>query len=233
MAAEHTDRIGPKRLNEVPEGVHHVAVLTRSVLFADALVDAIVSLPGFTASRADPQEARKDPTPHVIVIEVDRRRELALEFMMEVRAIWPDVPIVLLTTSSAVAATRLVKESSAVGALTPTATVSELHEVLSATVNGGITRAKASPARTKERRRAGPANHRLTPRELQVVRLLALGQSVAQISCTFQVSPHTVRKHAQNAMCKLNASSRLELVALARMLGLIEPLPRVGFRRAG
>jgi DNA-binding CsgD family transcriptional regulator len=55
----------------------------------------------------------------------------------------------------------------------------------------------------------------LTPREREVVGLLALGLSGAQIAAELFISPQTVRTHVRNAMEKLGARTRAHLIAIA------------------
>jgi PAS domain S-box-containing protein len=54
----------------------------------------------------------------------------------------------------------------------------------------------------------------LTNREREVVTLIALGQETAQIAEQLHISPDTVRTHVRNAMSKLGARTRAQLVAL-------------------
>jgi DNA-binding CsgD family transcriptional regulator len=54
----------------------------------------------------------------------------------------------------------------------------------------------------------------LTPREREVVRLVALGRSTPQIAVDLSLSPATVRSHVRNAMVKVGAHTRAQLVAL-------------------
>jgi DNA-binding CsgD family transcriptional regulator/tetratricopeptide (TPR) repeat protein len=61
----------------------------------------------------------------------------------------------------------------------------------------------------------------LTPRELEVLRLVALGQSNGQIGKRLFISTKTVSVHVSNAMAKLGAHSRGEAVALAHREGLV------------
>jgi DNA-binding CsgD family transcriptional regulator len=61
----------------------------------------------------------------------------------------------------------------------------------------------------------------LTGRELEVVRLVALGSSGPEIAEELRISHDTVRTHARNAMIKAGARSRAQLVAKAIGEGLI------------
>lgn len=55
---------------------------------------------------------------------------------------------------------------------------------------------------------------RLTKRELQIVERVAVGRSTPQIAADLNVSPATVRSHVRNAMVKMGAHTRAQLVAL-------------------
>ncbi len=61
----------------------------------------------------------------------------------------------------------------------------------------------------------------LTPRELEVVELLASGLSNKEIAERLGVSFHTVKFHVNAILGKLGASSRAEVVALAAKAGLL------------
>jgi two-component system nitrate/nitrite response regulator NarL len=63
----------------------------------------------------------------------------------------------------------------------------------------------------------------LSPREQQILTLLAEGRSQAQIASTLVISPKTVATHIQHVLGKLGAHSRAQAVALAFQLGLVEP----------
>lgn len=63
---------------------------------------------------------------------------------------------------------------------------------------------------------------RLTPREADVLPLLALGYSNKEIARQLHVSPDTVKDHLARLYAKLEVSDRTEAVGRARSLGLIE-----------
>jgi DNA-binding CsgD family transcriptional regulator len=65
----------------------------------------------------------------------------------------------------------------------------------------------------------------LTGRELEVVRLVALGCATRSIADDLGVSRETVRTHVRNAMAKTGAHTRAELVAQVLADGLIEHQP--------
>lgn len=61
----------------------------------------------------------------------------------------------------------------------------------------------------------------LTERQLAVLRLLAEGRTPQEIACTLAIRLVTVRNHAQAAMDRLSARTRLEAVLLATRAGLL------------
>ena len=66
-----------------------------------------------------------------------------------------------------------------------------------------------------------PDVQRLTPRELEVLRLMALGWETKYIAEELSVSWYTARNHIENLRKKLGASSRLEAVMVAMRLGIL------------
>ena len=64
---------------------------------------------------------------------------------------------------------------------------------------------------------------RLSPRERQVLELLAHGLTATTVASELGLSPETVRTHVRNAMRKLKASTRVQAVALAVESGAISP----------
>jgi DNA-binding CsgD family transcriptional regulator len=60
-----------------------------------------------------------------------------------------------------------------------------------------------------------PATHGLTPRELEVLRLVAAGKTNRDIAKELVVSEHTVARHIQNIFTKLRVSSRTAATAFA------------------
>ncbi len=71
---------------------------------------------------------------------------------------------------------------------------------------------------------AGPASaalSELTPREIDVLRLVAQGSSDQEIAERLVLSPHTVHRHVANIRAKLRLSSRSAAVAYAARAGLL------------
>jgi DNA-binding NarL/FixJ family response regulator len=77
-------------------------------------------------------------------------------------------------------------------------------------------------SRTRQARTV-PGVDGLTPREREVVALIAQGLSNEEISKKIYISPATAKTHATRAMTKLGARDRAQLVVLAYQAELVRP----------
>lgn len=66
-----------------------------------------------------------------------------------------------------------------------------------------------------------PSREALTPREHDVLELLALGHTNREIADRLGVSPHTAKFHVNSLLGKLGATSRTEAVGIAVRAGLV------------
>jgi DNA-binding CsgD family transcriptional regulator len=76
-----------------------------------------------------------------------------------------------------------------------------------------LNRSKASTTRSFER---------LTPREVEVLRMIGTGAPTDEVAVELGISYATVRNHVQSCLRKLEAHNRIEAVRLAERLGLLE-----------
>jgi DNA-binding NarL/FixJ family response regulator len=94
-----------------------------------------------------------------------------------------------------------------------------------ALLSPGVTRRLIADLVARPDRRAAvpPDLAALTEREREVLELVALGLSNAEIAGRLVVSPATVRTHVSRAMTKLYARDRAQLVVFAYQAGLAAP----------
>jgi DNA-binding NarL/FixJ family response regulator len=63
----------------------------------------------------------------------------------------------------------------------------------------------------------------LTPREVEVLRLVAEGRSNRQVAEALFISAKTASVHVSNILAKLGVSTRVEAAAIAHRSGLADP----------
>ena len=62
----------------------------------------------------------------------------------------------------------------------------------------------------------------LTPREIDVLRLIAAGNANSQVAAQLSITEETVKAHVKNILSKLNANGRTHAVTIALKRGIIE-----------
>jgi DNA-binding NarL/FixJ family response regulator len=80
----------------------------------------------------------------------------------------------------------------------------------------------------ERKRMASPTLSQLTPRELEVLRLLVEGLSAREVAARLFISEKTVGTHIEHVLSKLNVNSRVQAVAIAFREGLAAPEATVG-----
>ncbi len=118
------------------------------------------------------------------------------------------------------AAGFLVKDTGAAELIRAVRVVAGGEALLSPTVTRRLIAEFAARSRTA---RTLPGLSELTPREREVVTLIASGLSNEEISHRIYVSPSTAKTHAARAMTKLGARDRAQLVVFAYQSGLVRP----------
>ena len=66
---------------------------------------------------------------------------------------------------------------------------------------------------------------RLTPRQREILNLIAAGLSTSEMAENLSISTETVRNHLRSVFTELDVHTRLEAIATAQRLGLLAPPP--------
>ena len=138
-----------------------------------------------------------------------------------VRAEVPGAKVIMLTGGSTPGALVAAFEAGCVGYLEKTAGLSELPHAVRTAAAGGYVLSPEDAARLARERSplAGPTA--LSPREHEVLELIADGLSNGAMAERLHLSVNTVRTHVQTLLAKLGAHSKLEAAAIARQRGLL------------
>lgn len=164
--------------------------------------------------------------PDLIISDLVMPGAPPLEGIRRLREIAPDTPI-LVVTGNEDDATLLALFDLGIAGLAPKTSKSAVIEAAIGLVLAG---GRYLPPRVIElaSRRGGAAIApapssaiRLTQRQLDVLALIARGQSNKEIARELDLSPATVKAHTAAAMAALDASNRTDAVMKARARGLI------------
>jgi DNA-binding NarL/FixJ family response regulator len=211
-----------------------VMVVDDQTAFAESLREALGRRPGFelTAIASTGEEAARladETRPDVILMDQRLPRKTGAQTTVEILARHPDTKVVLLTGGGTDDEMLDAVEAGVSGYLIKTAGIAEIAEAIrrvavgemlipAATLSALLQRARETArSRTIRERQAGS----LTPRELDVLRLIAAAKETAAIAAELGISANTVRGYIQAVIEKLEAHSRLEAVLRAQELGIL------------
>jgi two-component system, NarL family, response regulator LiaR len=148
-----------------------------------------------------------------------------------IKAALPDQLVVMLTSGREEDLGLLALTAGAVGFLSKEFDIDALPRALEGVRAGQAAVSREMTRRLIERFRTAPLGHAglrpikgpLTPREWEVIDLLAPGHSPAHVAAALVLSPETVRSHIKNIIRKLQVHSRADAVAAAQRLRLAVP----------
>ncbi len=158
--------------------------------------------------------------PKVVVLDVRLPDGSGVDIARQAREQWPDLGIVILTMY---AGDEYLFQALDAGASAFVAKDAASDDVVSAARHAAVSpRAfTASDLGDAMRRRLTPSGPQLTPREREVLALLAEGLGVAQISKQLYITESTTKTHISKLYEKLGAGNRAQALMTALRLGLI------------
>jgi DNA-binding NarL/FixJ family response regulator len=180
------------------------------------------------AEASDGAEARDlaiRDKPDLAILDVKMPKLTGLQATREIRLQAPDVSILILSMYDDERYLFEALKAGASGYVLKAQADSDLLEAVRAVQRG-------EPFLTPEAQRAliqdvlgegAPREDELTPREEEIVKLVAEAHTNREIADILHLSEKTVENHRSNAMRKLGMRDRVELVRYAIRKGLIEP----------
>lgn len=144
-----------------------------------------------------------------------------LEALAEIAARGPDVAVVVLTMEQDPAFARRALDAGAQGYLLKRSAEEELVDAIRTVANGEVYVGRDVEAALSRDRGKPQSTDALTERETEVLRLIARGETNAEIAADLSLSVRTVETHRTRIQQKLGLSSRPQLVGYALDQGLI------------
>jgi two-component system response regulator NreC len=153
-------------------------------------------------------------SPTVLVLDLHMNGGPGIDTIRRIRAQAPNTEIVVVTMEPSPVFAQQVFQAGAAAFVLKDRADTELPEAVRAAASGLEYVSPHVAARLDALRRAVGGDG-LTPREVEVLRLLALGHTSAEIADTLGLSRRTVETHRARTMRKLGVATRAELVAYA------------------
>ncbi len=159
--------------------------------------------------------------PRVLILDLNMPGGSSLEMIPIIRAESPETQIVVLTMQQEPAFAREALGAGALGYVLKEAADDELVEAVRRAAAGESYLNPRLGARIASEPPPGPPDD-LSEREVDVLRLIALGHTNAEIAEQLYLSVRTVETHRAHIQQKLRLSTRAELVGYALDRGLVK-----------
>lgn len=193
------------------------------------LIDGVEVI-GTASDGIEAVERAQSERPDVVLMDLRMPRMEGAEATRQIRAALPDTQVLVLTTYADDESLFPALQAGALGYMTKDASAEEIEQAIRAVVAG---QTHLDPevqrrlvAAVAELRPASPdaapedAPDELTPRELDVLKLIAGGMSNAEIANALVVSSATVKTHVNRIFYKIGARDRAQAVRYAYERGI-------------
>jgi two-component system nitrate/nitrite response regulator NarL len=202
-------------------------------LLREAMRELLESEPGFevvgeAADGAEVVELVGRLRPDVVLLDVEMPHNVPTETVRAMGTASPGSRVIMLTMHDAPRLVRDMVESGVAGYLHKTigrqALTAAIRGVADAGPGSGSRRLVMSVTHTSLLAEPEPSRL-ISPRERQILVLVAAAFSNRQIASRLSITEATVKRHLRNAFEKLGAVSRIDAVNRAAAAGLIHVLP--------
>jgi DNA-binding NarL/FixJ family response regulator len=178
---------------------------------------------GYGRSVAESIRLAQQTDPDLVVMDFHLPDGTGLDAAIAIRRMRPDVRFVFLTRDDSVTARVAAVEAGAGAFVHKSRAASDLIEAVRQVGNGGSLISPSMIAGLLSRNgQLGVKRDSLTAREREVLKLMAEGASSREIADRLGISYATVRSHIRSFDTKLGVHSKIEAVAAAREMNIIE-----------
>ncbi len=171
-------------------------------------------------------EAVRRARPQAVLVEDMDRSEIVLGLIRLISAEDDSTSVIVLTMGMDGAWLEAIFQAGAAGAISKATDPGVLAALVRATLDGQVLhlhRGRSSPPARGPEPVPGQGGL-LTPRELEVLQLLASGTTNAEIARRLWVSQQTVKFHLSNVYRKLGVGNRTQATHYAHVAGLVRTL---------
>ena len=155
--------------------------------------------------------------PDVVLMDLQMPELNGVEATARIHADDPGAKILILTSFGTSAELKRAMDAGASGALVKSSSRTEIVDAIRSVMTGGQVMSNEI-RHTIENFSAMPE---MSPRQIEILNLVAKGFSNKEIAKIVGISPDTVKEHVANIVSRIGASSRAEAATLAVNLGLI------------
>src|ERR1700674_3775970 len=199
---------------------HQVVADGLAALINDQLDMTVV---GQAGSVAEAISRAIELRPDIVLMDFRLTDGTGADAGLEIRQVRPETKLIFLTREDSDAARFAALESGASAFIHKSRAAQEVVEAIRTVAQGGSLFTPRSISQLLNSRREIEAQlERLTPREKEVLRLMAEATSSRDIASRLGISYTTVRTHIRSLGSKLGVHSKLEAIVKARELALVE-----------
>jgi RNA polymerase sigma factor (sigma-70 family) len=178
---------------------------------------------GHTGSVADAIARAAELKPDLVLIDFRLNDGTGADAAAGIRQLRPETKLIFLTREDSDAARFAAIESGASAFIHKSRAAQDVVDAIRTVAGGGSLFTPRTIAQLLNSRREVEAQlERLTPREKEVLRLMAEGMPSREIASRLGISYTTVRTHIRSLGSKLGVHSKLEAIVKARELALVE-----------
>lgn len=167
--------------------------------------------------------------PHVVVMDLRMQNMSGVEATRALRESFPEIKVIILSMYDEEEMVIQALKAGAAGYVLKRAGVAELVKAIRLVAGGEAYLDPAITRRVVDSFQKGDTyhgmkrleGHELTPREKEILRLVAQGMTNAEIARDLYISVKTVQAHRANLMQKLGIHDRVDLVKYALKAGLL------------
>ncbi len=204
-----------------------IVVVDDHTIVRQGVVSLLASYPGFevvaeAGTGLEALDAVDAARPDVVLLDLSLPDMSGVEVLHNLRERHRDVRVVVLTMHSSPDYARPAIRAGAAGYLVKGSDIGDLVHALRMAL-AGETFLSPVVARLLMEHAGEPGCGELSPREEEVLRLVAQGKTSREIGMLLEISPRTVDNHRRNIMEKLGVHDVASLTRVAIRSGLVAP----------